>query len=391
MGLINLKTDLKSLRYGNDRIGGGNSGQPYITTSIPDDISPYIGTTDFLLRGGINAVKDSAEDIKRLGKMFVDTKSPNGLLFIAKQQLLSRTAVRTQTSGILNEGIYSPLNTLAEAGVIAFGGHLNKQGINPFADTGAYANNNALYFNKVNPNPNDPGGSTLNNRLVKIYNEKQAIKNLNPNVLSYIGGPGSILGIGNTNIRFSDQRTGVNNATAITTQKIVTPSDYLKNIGSILPSTTPGLSGRYYRLTNQYLENGLNSEGLPFGTYNYSVYNPIVGEDTWPKNSPLINSQNTYTYNQEDIIQTENNEGGIASPKIQDFRATLRKKAQSNPQTGFKGANQAGQLSTSLPYSGPDAQNFEKRVNIGDSGQRGNNNYSDYAKGVLTKQEGGGS
>ena len=49
MGLIDLKTDLKSLRYGNDRIGGGNSGQPYITTTIPDDISSYIGTTDFLL------------------------------------------------------------------------------------------------------------------------------------------------------------------------------------------------------------------------------------------------------------------------------------------------------------------------------------------------------
>ena len=77
MGLIDLKTDLKSLRYGNDRVYGGNSGQPYITTPIPDDISPYIGTTDFLLRGGVNAALDSLEDVKRLGKMFIDTKSPN--------------------------------------------------------------------------------------------------------------------------------------------------------------------------------------------------------------------------------------------------------------------------------------------------------------------------
>ena len=113
MGLINLKTDLKSLRYGNDRIGSGDSGQPYITTAIPDRIGPYIGTTDFLLRGGTNATRDSITDVQRLGKMFKDTKSPNGLLFIAKQQLLSRTAVRTQTSRILNEGGYSPLNTLS--------------------------------------------------------------------------------------------------------------------------------------------------------------------------------------------------------------------------------------------------------------------------------------
>jgi hypothetical protein len=101
-------------------------GQPYITTDIPDRIGPYIGTTDFLLRGGVNAITDSLEDIKRLGKMFADTRSPNGLLFIAKQQLLSRTAVRTQTSGVLNEGGYSPLNTLAEAGLVAFGGHVKQ-------------------------------------------------------------------------------------------------------------------------------------------------------------------------------------------------------------------------------------------------------------------------
>jgi hypothetical protein len=74
MGLINLKTDLKSLRYGNDRIGGADSGQPYITTAIPDRIGPYIGTTDFLLRGGINAVRDTAADVQRLTKMFNDSE-----------------------------------------------------------------------------------------------------------------------------------------------------------------------------------------------------------------------------------------------------------------------------------------------------------------------------
>ena len=144
MGLINLKTNLKSLRYGKDTLGGGDSGQPYVQTPIPDSFNDLGANEDFILRGGINAAKDSLTDIKRLGKMFTDTKSPNGLIFISKQQILSRTAVRTQTSGILNEGIYSPLNTLAQAGVVAFGGHLNKQGQNPFDQTGAYAVNEAL-------------------------------------------------------------------------------------------------------------------------------------------------------------------------------------------------------------------------------------------------------
>ena len=166
--LIDLKTDLKSLRYGKDTLGGGYSGQPYIQTSIPDGFNNLGANEDFILRGGINTVRDSVTDVERLTKMFTDTKSPNGLLFIAKQQLLSRTAVRTQVGGLLNEGIYSELNTLAQAGVVAFGTHLNKQGINPFAQTGAYSNNNNLYFNVVKPNPNSPEESTLNNRLVSL-------------------------------------------------------------------------------------------------------------------------------------------------------------------------------------------------------------------------------
>jgi len=381
--LIDLKTDLKSLRYGKDTLGGGNSGQPYIQTPIPDSFNNLGANEDFILRGGISAAQDSITDIRRLGKMFTDLKSPNGLIFIAKQQLLSRTAVRTQTSGILNEGIYSPLNTLAQAGLVAFGNHLNKQGINPFDQTGAYANNDALYFNKVKPNPNDPGGSTANNRLVKIYNEKQGVKNIDPNVQIYTGGPGSILGVGNTNIRFADQRTGVNNATAITTQKIVTPGDYLRNIYST--DNNKGVSGKYARLTNFDLVNAYNPDGTLGGYYNFNVYEPATEGNTWPKNSPLINTQNTYTYTQQDIIQTEDNIGGISSPKIQDFRAVLRQKAETNPQPGFNEAKQAGQLSTSLPYSGEGAQNFEKRVNIGDPGNRASKNYSNYAKGVVDK------
>ena len=236
--LINLRTDLKSLRYGNDTIGGGNSGQPYIQKAIPDSFNGLGASEDFILRGGINAVTDSLTDVRRLAKMFTDTKSPNGLLFIAKQQLLSRTAVRTQTSGILNEGVYSPLNTLAQAGVVAFGGHLNKQGINPFAQTGAYANNDRLYFTVVSSTNtsilnqltgtsifvpqqgNNPIQTAINfaqgvgssqltftgdfkNRLADLWYKKQYLNDNIVDVLTYSGGPGSVLGVGKTNIRFA--------------------------------------------------------------------------------------------------------------------------------------------------------------------------------------------
>lgn len=221
MPLIELKTDLKSLKYGKDTLGGGYSGQPYIQTPIPDSFNDLGAREDFILRGNGNVVADSLTDIARLTKMFTDTKSPNGLLFIAKQQLLSRTAVRTQTSrGGLNEGVYSPLNTLAQAGVSAFGLHLNKQG-DPFELTGAYAFDNPnLYQNKVK-STQDPNLNRLVqlNKLISINSSNKLddfILNNGPiNVLTYTGGPGAPLGIGNTNIRFADQRTGDNNAIKI--------------------------------------------------------------------------------------------------------------------------------------------------------------------------------
>ena len=36
MPLINFRTDLRSLRYGSDRPGGGSSRQPYIQSPNPE-------------------------------------------------------------------------------------------------------------------------------------------------------------------------------------------------------------------------------------------------------------------------------------------------------------------------------------------------------------------
>jgi len=135
--LISQKTNLKSLRYGQDRVGGGSSNQPYIKSPIPDNSSSLgrTGGVDFLLRGGTLTPSRAVEDVSRLTKMFFDFKSPNGVLFTAKQNLLSRTGVKTQASGILNQGAYLPTSTILQVAGNAFGTHLLKQGINPFRDT----------------------------------------------------------------------------------------------------------------------------------------------------------------------------------------------------------------------------------------------------------------
>ena len=193
MALISQKTDLKSLRYGQDRPGGGSSNQPYIKSKIPDNSSSLdrSGGVDFLLRGGTLTPSRAAKDVSRLTKMFFDFKSPNGVLFTAKQNVLSRAGVKTQASGFINEGAYLPTSTILQAGGNAFGTHLLKQGINPFRDTSpnAGAINNPLLNllgvgSAVQGIINNAGGLPVysqtvtekqpkdDNRLVLLYNSK---------------------------------------------------------------------------------------------------------------------------------------------------------------------------------------------------------------------------
>ena len=180
MSLIDLKTDLKSLKYGRDRFDGGSSGQPFIQVPIPDGTSTLGGALaqDYILRGGPRAITDAGVDVLRLSKYF---KTTSGVLFTTKQNILSHTATPAQggtkqAPKLFNEGSYTPLSTLAQAGVVALGTHLNKQG-NPFADTGVFSTNPNLYFNKV-VESNKAGENTfflsptiVNTKPIDIINE----------------------------------------------------------------------------------------------------------------------------------------------------------------------------------------------------------------------------
>jgi hypothetical protein len=224
MPLVDLKTDLKSLSWGRDRRGGGSSNQPYISKDLPEDESDMEkNTPDFILRNGLRGPATALEDVSRMTQMFFDTKSPNGLLFTAKQNLLSRTSVQTQvTEGqALNQGVYTPLQTIAQAGINLVGGHL--EFMFPTSDKLTYSdvvkNNQPQEENRLFNLSNllspyrDTGNTQLEERESIIGLPKpefsQAIKD-NINILKYSGGPGSKLGIGNTFIKFADQRTGDN-------------------------------------------------------------------------------------------------------------------------------------------------------------------------------------
>ena len=298
MPLITSTTNLNKLKFGignaGDRFDNGSSNQPYITTDIPGvnvnnsnptpiteldssgtpiygDVTP--GSLDILFRGGLNAVKDSLTDVSRLTKMFFDTKSPNGLIFTANQNLLSRTSVMTEASfgigygrnkepdfiegtggGALASGIYLPTSTLAQAAVNFTGTHLNLMGLDPtdpnnvskdgggilslipglaplglntyssvMADKLQIDNDQGIEsFSFGGPSEGASSSSLTGlNRLVKIFDAKQNVSTNNPDVIVYDGGPGSILGIGKTRIKFAGSngtgttRTGLNNSLTV--------------------------------------------------------------------------------------------------------------------------------------------------------------------------------
>jgi hypothetical protein len=269
MALINLKTNLLNLKYGGDKLKGGSSNQPYITTPIPG-LQPGVDSTgqtgysvgvednppfdvlasrfpDALVRGGLLAPINALKDVERLTKYFFDLKSPRGLIFTANQNLLSRTAVKTEASygvgyggGAVNEGIYLPTSTLAQVAVQGWTGtHLNKQGLNPLKPTGAYTGDPTLedilgaggintYSEVMKEKIANNIENLPTNRLIQLHRvkiENQPLSNNlrkryripvdtdvnSQNILSYGGGPDSILGINNTNIRFASERTGINN------------------------------------------------------------------------------------------------------------------------------------------------------------------------------------
>jgi len=434
MGLKDRSTVFKDLKYGHDRIDGGSSNQPYIKTPLNVKLPPafnFLGS-DFILRGGpIGAPLATANDLARLTKYFADVRTPSGLLFIAKQNLLSRTAVRTQASGkLVNEGVYTPLSTLAQAGVSAFGLHLNKQGLNPIpgglgslrtysdvvtgnssAIVGAISNLSAGAASLTGIAGNLLGGaanplsSLSDNRLVALYGVKIdnskasyltnsfiSVRGDNVNLISYQGGPGSFLGIGLTNIQFADQRTGVNNPNYGKNPNYL---DGLKNSLTNREKDTSkiqkplGASTLYKNLHPKSSGSSnitISFEPQPVATTPYSgsenfqyVTEATDINDAFATYDEVIVTGPTKTvvYTEQEILDNTTSYWSDTK-KIKDFRELLRKKAATD--------NILKTASELLIPNSPDyaTQNIENRVNLGDPGNRALKNLTSYTKGIGT-------
>jgi hypothetical protein len=279
MPLVDLKTNLKSLKYGRDRLNGGSSREPFISKDIEglrlSDLH-RTGGSDLLIRGGFLLPGRIADDEIRLGKYFTTTE---GVLWAATQNVLSRGAVKLQagrrgygsfssakdqlagvkeltsltlsgglgSNGLggvdanlrndvnpLNQGTYTPLSTLLAVAGNPFGGHPNKQGLDP---TGLTSLSLITYSDLVKKDQPE-----TQNRLANLYRNKIQESTTDPVLFNYSGGPGSDLGYGKTTIYLSDQRTGENLASKQYWEDKIISTVFSSNLIEI---TSKGVSSVY--------------------------------------------------------------------------------------------------------------------------------------------------
>ena len=306
MPLITSKTNLKSLKYGNDRPGNGSSGQPYLQFDLPENATqeeltyyqnnknsldfPGIGAGFDLSQGGTYASQAAKYDQLRISK-FLKDKS-RGPLFIMKQEALQLSNPKIQTGdsisfgsdlssiGILeNTRIYNGgLNTLAQVGVQGTGFHFDRHGtvpINPFQAKYEYVASETL-----SKNPR---------RLVTLYQSKilgtvnadtrKAMSKLgisnNPNlILQYAGGPTSIGGAGLTTIH---RRVITGNSTDA--NKIVEKAN-VNHRGGRLPTGRTLLPETGGNLRILYEDTGMGYIGDIRVPYYNPISTPVVDKTT---------------------------------------------------------------------------------------------------------------
>ena len=236
-GVINPNNqNPRTIPFGRDRVGGKDSNQPYIKKGLLNVSLDSAFYNDFTIRGGILAPLNALEDVARLTKYFADIKNPKGLLFLAKENILSRIGTKTEASkglgyagGGLNEGAYTPLSTIGQALIGFSGGHLNKQGLDPTGlfpganinkyqdiiaqnqlervEDNLYINTNRLILltEPKETNPLNQVTSFVTNLLgVSGFQYKPTIDTL----IQYGGGPGSKLGFGSTKIKYATKNDG---------------------------------------------------------------------------------------------------------------------------------------------------------------------------------------
>ena len=362
MPLIDLKTNLKSLKYGNDQPGGGSSDQPYIKVDINNvdrGFNRFRMTKfdDGLVRGGIVGATNAAiTDTFRIGKFLTDL--PKGPLWIVKQVGLQlsnpKLEIRTVDTGIgfidniankINSKfgigptrIYNlGINTIAQVPVNAFGIHFNRHGLLPVQDE------NTKYLAVVTANNKED--NSKNNRLVGYVNTLlnkpfkpvkpasglfQSLLSIIPGgsnfitpqqqtIDSYVGGPNSIYGIGRTFIRRYDYTTVHDKQNKQTPQAI---SKVGGNPGNVQYLGTLGVSAEYFSVNDVESKNNITNNGFTIPNYSAITYtsNTAVGKYVELQNK--ITNQSSLKQSYYDGNVTGSYTGSISTKNVSIDKAS---------------------------------------------------------------------
>lgn len=379
MGLVNLTTELKSVKFGKDRPFGGSSNQPYIKKNIPDQLPTK--SPDFLLRNGFLNPLSSAEDVIRLTRYFTDLTTPAGLLFTIKQNQLSQTSVRPKgVTSLLNGKLYNPLATIAQAGLVSTGVHLDKQGIaggvvRPQGLGQDYSSGIKREFVLGTPSAN---------RLVGLFNTKiennpggllTAANNISPasgELLKYTGGPGSILGVGSTVIKFAGSnsggtlRTGTNNyvvKNGTNNQQGIGGGFAVRKTTSIDYPRQLGVSSKYDTVTVKKV-NIVNNQTLQGTSLDFRFNEPLYEVDSQGNfigtAGPILNTSRTQGKKVAGVLAL--NQENVQQQKITLLSTTYKYTTDNPKQSGIYKKTDSGTLE--LGVAGPILDTVEKQGDV---------------------------
>jgi len=353
MPLINFKTNLTTLKYGLDRPGGGDSGQPYMQFPIedantPTNIKDYYAANryglDFPVRGGAISqliqgefgIISSTVDRERIQKFFKD--SPRGTAFIQKQTGLQLTNPKTQVANSLAfagaslgnavlpvTNVYNPLNTLAQVQVQGTGAHFNRHGVAP---TVYQPVQQTYQYIAGNPQNNTEGTNRLTIlKALKLLNntnflvnsstltgvgidpllvDRLGISTIQNQLFNYPGGPGSTYGIGFTRI-FRYTNTDITDSSQTNPDPLFTVNGVVSQ-----PYSTMALS--YQQIAEQNTRNYGNSPvNLSIQDFRGQTNNnnPIIPNNLFDYKVNLQTQYNVGTpgYSEKRINYTDNGLG----------------------------------------------------------------------------------
>lgn len=381
MALINLNTNLKSLRFGNDIQGGGSSGLPYIQSGLPED-SPageYLAgiarnSADWPLRGGIYSTIASTEDSVRISRFLTDF--PKGSIFTAKQVGLQKSNPNIETGGQssrLNTQTYNlNANLLAQVFEQGTGIHIPRAGANtnelgPDGLQNKYeyivshkeSNQNrlvTLFNSKIQSNST---GLSLDSNITKL-----GISSNNNILFDYPMGPDSLYGDGNTTIFKATDFQGVPVNTANAPKGQIRLGEVF-NINNLLGFSNNSevfnnLPTGSYKIENTQYQQGYGVTAVDF-----------IRPETTPSIFENTINQFGNTMGYSKLLAAKDDD--LQKIKLQDFRA------QTN----------ASALASTVSYTtgGPNGNGFkiESRIGIGSPGARPsslrNSFYDEYKDG----------